>query len=220
MARWPVVLRATTPAGQLVELGPLHRRDLREWRSVRAANRRWLGEWEATSPEGESSGTTFTALVRHYNREARAGRMVPFVIRSDGRLVGQMHLFGLSGGSLLSCAAGYWVAETEAGRGVAPTALAAAVDYAMGDLGLHRVEVNIRPDNVASLAVVRKLGFRDEGLRQRYLHINGAWRDHRTFALTREDLGGLTLMERFHTNNNRHIGDTPPHVPSGGTEGT
>ena len=136
-------------------------------------------------------------MVRHYNGEARAGRMLPFVIRSQGQLVGQMHLFGLSWGSLLSCAAGYWVAESAAGRGIAPTALAAAVDYAMGDLGLHRVEVNIRPDNAASLAVVRKLGFRDEGLRERYLHINGAWRDHRTFALTREDLGGQSLFGAF-----------------------
>ena len=50
--------------------------------------------------------------------------------------------------------------------------------------------MNIRPENIASLAVVRKLGFRDEGLRERYLHINGAWRDHRAFAITREDLVG------------------------------
>ena len=220
MVRWPVELRAATPAREVIALGPLHRRDQREWRAVRMASRHWLGEWEATSPDGRPSGLGFGAMVRHYNREARAGRMVPFAIRSEGRLVGQMHLFGLSWGSLLSCAAGYWVAESAAGRGIAPTALAAAVDYAMGELGLHRVEVNIRPDNTASLAVVRKLGFRDEGLRERYLHINGAWRDHRTFALTREDLGGQSLSERFHTNNSSHIGDTPPHVPSGGAEGT
>ena len=64
--------------------------------------------------------------------------------------------------------------ESAAGRGIAPTALACAGDYALGELGLHRIEVNIRPENIASLAVVRKLGFRDEGLRERYLHINGA----------------------------------------------
>jgi ribosomal-protein-alanine N-acetyltransferase len=145
--------------------------------------------------------------------------MLPFVIRSHGHPVGQMHLFGLAWGSLLSCAAGYWVAESVAGRDIAPTALALACDYAMVDLGLHRVEVNIRPDNTASLAVVRKLAFRDEGLRRNYLHINGAWRDHRTFALTREDLGGRTLLERFHTDNSSHIGDTPPHVPGGGALG-
>lgn len=220
MARWPVVLRASTPAGQPIELGALRRRDQREWQSVRQQNRPWLEEWEATSPDGRAPGLGFPGLVRHYNREARAGRMVPFVIRADGRIAGQMHLFGLSWGSLLSCAAGYWVPQSVAGRGIAPTALAAAVDFAMGDLGLHRVEVNIRPDNVASLAVVRKLGFRDEGLRERYLHINGAWRDHRTFALTREDLEGSTLLERFHTNNSSHIGDTPPHVRRTGRDGT
>ena len=141
--------------------------------------------------------------------------MVPFAVRTEGQLVGQMHLFGVSWGSLLSCAAGYWVAQGWAGRGIAPTALAMATDHALVNLGLHRVEVNIRPENTASLAVVRKLRFRDEGLRRRYLHINGAWRDHRTFALTREDLGGMTLFERFHSDNSSHIGDTPPDVPGG-----
>ena len=55
-------------------------------------------------------------------------------------------------------------------------------------LGLHRIEVNIRPENGPSLRVVEKLGLRDEGLRERYLHIQGRWADHRTFAVTAEEL--------------------------------
>ena len=51
-----------------------------------------------------------------------------------------------------------------------------------------RVEVNIRPENGPSLRVVEKLGLRDEGLRKRYLHIRGSWADHRTFALTVEEV--------------------------------
>jgi ribosomal-protein-alanine N-acetyltransferase len=47
------------------------------------------------------------------------------------------------------------------------------------------------------LAVVRKLGLRDEGMRERYLHIDGEWRDHRSFALTTEDLADERLMERL-----------------------
>jgi hypothetical protein len=62
------------------------------------------------------------------------------------------------------------------------------VDHCFLTLGLHRIEVNIRPENRASLRVVEKLGFRPEGLRRRYLHIDGAWRDHLTFALTVEDV--------------------------------
>jgi ribosomal-protein-alanine N-acetyltransferase len=54
------------------------------------------------------------------------------------------------------------------------------------------MEINIRPENGPSLRVVEKLGFRDEGLRPRYLHINGDWADHRSFALTAEEVpGGL-----------------------------
>ena len=55
-------------------------------------------------------------------------------------------------------------------------------------VGLHRVEASIRPENTASRRVVEKLGFRDEGVRVRQLHINGAWRDHLCYALTAEEV--------------------------------
>src|SRR5690606_2651665 len=70
-----------------------------------------------------------------------------------------------------------------------------------GALGLHRLELAIRPENVASLAVAEKLSMREEGLRPAFLHINGDWRDHRIFALTAEDLAedgrGATFRERL-----------------------
>ena len=65
--------------------------------------------------------------------------------------------------------------------------------------------------------MVQKLGFRDEGVRARYLHIDGAWRDHRTFALTTEDLGGTPCAAPAH-NHTSHIGDTPTHVPGPAAE--
>ena len=83
---------------------------------------------------------------------------------------------------------GYWVDKDRAGRGIAPTAVAMATDHCFRALGLHRMEINIRPENGPSLRVVEKLGFRDEGYRQRYLHINGEWADHRSFALTSEEV--------------------------------
>jgi ribosomal-protein-alanine N-acetyltransferase len=192
---WPVTVTARRVGGDPVTLRALHGRDRREWETMRAANIDWLRPWEATSPEPVKSGFAFRQLVRHFDREATEGRLQPFVIETQGRLVGQMHLFGIAWGSLRSACAGYWVAESVAGQGIMPFALAAACDHAFLGLGLHRVEVNIRPENTASLRVVEKLGFRDEGLRLRYLHIDGQWRDHRSFALTSEDLGRSSLVE-------------------------
>jgi ribosomal-protein-alanine N-acetyltransferase len=194
---WPTTLSTHLPSGSPLILRPLHHRDRREWEALRSANEAWLRPWEATAPQGGGGQLAFRQLVRYLDREGRHGRLQPFAIEVDGRLVGQMHLFGIAWGSMRSAAAGYWVAESVAGQGITPLALALAADFAMDALGLHRVEVNIRPDNAASLRVVQKLGFRDEGVRARYLHINGAWHDHRTFALTIEDLPGTTLVQRL-----------------------
>jgi ribosomal-protein-alanine N-acetyltransferase len=192
-----VTLTARRVGGAPVILRPLHGRDRRQWEALRAENLEWLRPWEATSPEPLSTSLAFRHVVRQFDREASDGRLQPFVIETEGRLVGQMHLFGIAWGSLRSACAGYWVAKSYAGQGIVPFALAAACDHAFLVLGLHRVEVNIRPENAASLRVVEKLGFREEGLRLRYLHIDGQWRDHRSFALTSEDLGHSSLVERW-----------------------
>ncbi|WP_323746016.1 GNAT family N-acetyltransferase [Catenulispora pinisilvae] len=104
------------------------------------------------------------------------------------RLVGQLTVSSITWGSLRSANIGYWVDETVAGRGITPTALALAVDHCFRAAGLHRIEVCIRPENAASLRVVHKLGFRPEGLRRAYLHIDGDWRDHEAFALTAQEV--------------------------------
>ena len=55
-------------------------------------------------------------------------------------------------------------------------------DFAFNELALHRLEINIRPENEASIRVAEKCGYLYEGLRPRYLHIDGAWRDHHCFV--------------------------------------
>jgi ribosomal-protein-alanine N-acetyltransferase len=66
-------------------------------------------------------------------------------------------------------------------------AVAMVIDHAFGPVGLHRIEVAIRPENHASLRVVDKLGIPLIGLAPRYLHIDGDWRDHLLFGITREE---------------------------------
>ncbi|WP_460755240.1 GNAT family N-acetyltransferase [Myceligenerans cantabricum] len=191
---WPVTLREDTPGGVVV-LRPLRRRDGKVWAQLRADNAGWLERWEATSPvtgENRMTVASFSEYVRSLSSQARAGTLLPFGVELDGELVGQLTVASITYGSLCSASIGYWVSEHVAGRGVAPTGVAMATDYCWFVLGLHRIEVNIRPENRPSLRVVEKLGFRDEGVRERFLHIQGGWRDHRTFALTTEDVpGGL-----------------------------
>ncbi|MDQ6715270.1 MAG: GNAT family N-acetyltransferase [Actinomycetota bacterium] len=197
MTQWPVTLVAQDDRQPQLVLRPLKTRDKEQWNLVRRENADYVGQWEPTAPDGIGRRISFRQYVRTLDTEAKEGRIIPFVIERDGQLAGQMHLFGIVNGSLLSGAAGYWVGRRHAGLGVATRGLGMLCDYAFGPGGLHRVEVNIRPENAASLRVVEHLGFRDEGLRERYLHISGSWRDHRTFALTTEDLRGQGVVDRW-----------------------
>lgn len=181
---WPSRLREGR-----IELRPLRLRDATAWREVRTRNARWLRPWEATLPLAEHDApTTYGAMVRRLRAEAREGRSLPFALTVDGVFAGQVTVGGIARGSLLSAYIGYWIDQRVAGRGIMPTAVAMATDHCFREVGLHRVEINIRPENTASLRVVEKLGFRAEGLRERYLHIDGDWRDHLTFALCAEDV--------------------------------
>jgi ribosomal-protein-alanine N-acetyltransferase len=167
-------------------------RDQNAWREVSQRNRDWLRPWEATVPPAPpghvAQRPTYRQMVRHLRSEASAGRILPFVVAHQGRLAGQLTVAGITWGSMCSAYIGYWIDQEVAGRGVMPTAVALATDYCFGRLGLHRIEICIRPENGPSRRVVEKLGFREEGLRPRYLHIDGAWRDHLVFALTAEEV--------------------------------
>ena len=112
---------------------------------------------------------------------------MPFVITWDGEMVGMVTVSNIIWGSARMCSIGYWVASSHAGRGITPTAVALVCDHLFGTVGLHRVEISIRPENAASLRIVAKLGFTELGLAPGYLHIAGDWRDHRVFQLLAED---------------------------------
>lgn len=198
-APWPVTLSQPP-----IELRPLRYRDARAWDEVRRRNREWLVPWDATSPDPAASPISFRAMVRRYNAQARLGEALPWALAVDGALAGQVNVSGIVRGSAQTAHIGYWIGREHAGHSYVPTGVAMAIDYCFSVLGLHRVEINVRPENAASLRVVHKLGLRDEGIRERYLHIDGDWRDHRTFAVTAEEVpDGLLLRWRR---------DTPPRL--------
>ncbi|BDI23674.1 GNAT family N-acetyltransferase [Herbiconiux sp. L3-i23] len=166
---------------------PIRLKDARPLERELLDNRSWLREWEATSPRAPMSFDT-RASIRALQAHARSGQGLPFIIEVDGQLAGQLNVSGIAWGSTSSASIGYWIAERFAGAGATPTSVALATDYCFQQLGLHRIEICIRPENSKSLRVVEKLGFRYEGLRRRFIHINGDWRDHFCFALVSEEV--------------------------------
>ena len=170
-----------------ITIRPVRLRDARALERELLENRTWLRKWEATNPVGPMSFDV-RASIRHLQSNARAGLGLPFVIEYRGELAGQLNVSSISYGSVSMATIGYWVSERFAGKGLTPTAVALATDHCFFGVGLHRMEICIRPENDPSLRVVEKLGFRYEGLRRRYIHINGDWRDHFCFALTVEEV--------------------------------
>ncbi|MEW2012386.1 MULTISPECIES: GNAT family N-acetyltransferase [Microbacterium] len=162
-------------------------RDAKTLQTELVQNRSWLRQWEATSPDGPIS-LDMRSGVRRLLQQYRDGTGVPYVMEYDGEVAGQLNVWGIARGSLSSATIGYWVSERFAGKGITPTSVALATDVCFEDLRLHRMEICIRPENAKSLRVVQKLGFRYEGLRRRYIHIDGEWRDHYAFALVREEV--------------------------------
>lgn len=114
--------------------------------------------------------------------------MLPMAIELNGEYCGQLTVGNIQRGALRNAWIGYWVDSAVTGRGVATGALALGVDHCFGNVGLHRLEATVQPDNGASLSVLHKVGFRDEGLLKRYMDVNSAWRDHILLALTVEEM--------------------------------
>ncbi|HTS98905.1 MAG TPA: GNAT family protein [Streptosporangiaceae bacterium] len=199
MRGWPVTLTEPDLLDLPVSLRPVKVKDAAIWRDTRVRNAAWLRAWEPTNPETplyRSSLGPYVSMARTMRREARQGLTVPWVVTYGGQFAGQLTVGSILWGSARSAQVGYWIDEAYAGKGIIPTALAMAMDHCFFVIGLHRVEATIRPENHASRRVVEKLGFREEGLRRRSLHIDGAWRDHLCYAMTVEDAAG-GLMTRW-----------------------
>ena len=191
---WPVVLREGD-----VELRPLRRSDAQVWRAVRSANVSWLTPWEATHPDAEAiPPPTFGQMVRSFNREARSGRMLPLAVTYRGELVGQLTVSGIAWGSLRSAHAGYRVDRRVAGKGGdSDRARRSPWITASSPSGCTASRSTFARRTPRACAWPTSWGSVLQGLRPRFLHIDGAWRDHAAFALTVEDVpGGLLTRWR------------------------
>ena len=111
-----------------------------------------------------------------------------FIARcSDETLVGVININDPIMGGFKSASLGYYAAASYSGRGYMSEALALVLDQAFTVLDFHRLEANIQPGNMASLALVQRLGFRKEGFSPSFLRVGGVWRDHERWAILAEE---------------------------------
>jgi ribosomal-protein-alanine N-acetyltransferase len=153
--------------------------DADELTALLAANREFLAPYVPEQP------AAFYAAGAQRERIARAEHL--YGILDAGALAGTVALSNLVRGAFQSASVGYWVDRSRNGRGLATGAVAAVAEIAFEELGLHRLEAGTLVDNVASQRVLEKNRFTRIGIAPRYLHIDGAWRDHLLFQRTLED---------------------------------
>jgi len=180
----PTRASSATITGNRVYLRPPHARDAVKFIAAARASRKLHGQW-AQAP---ASSERFAALVKRYasrNATTHAGFLV--LRRDDHALVGVLNFSEIVRGAFQSTYLGYYAFAAEAGKGLMTEGMALALDVAFRQLKLHRVEVNIQPTNVRSIALAERVGFVREGYSRRYVKIAGRWRDHVRYALLAED---------------------------------
>ena len=161
--------------------------DSEEVCALRRASWGFLRPWEPTPPAGvDPCGSDWYSAYLESSRRLEAERLL-LCLRAGGTILGAISLNEIVRGSFQSAYLGYWIGEVHARQGFMAEGLGLAVDHAFANLGLHRLEANVRPENEPSLALLRRLGFKREGYSPRYLKIAGEWCDHERWAVLAED---------------------------------
>ena len=181
----PTRKNPVTLEGNRVHLRPPRRTDQRVFiacaKRSRALHRGWV-----QAPE---TPTTFAAYVARYHPTGPAPRNVGFLVirNEDDAIVGVINFSEIIRGAFHSGYVGYYAFVPYAGDGYMAEGFALALDYAFRGMKLHRIEANVQPANIRSLALVERLSFAREGYSRRYVKIAGRWRDHVRFAMLAED---------------------------------
>ena len=205
---WPARLGPLRVPAGTVALRPIRLRDAGEWSRIRLRDQEYLEKWEPTAPGPWADRNGFWSWPPQWlalRSLARRGQCLPFTITVDGELAGQITIGNVIRASLRSAWVGYWVSSSLAGGGVATAAVALVVDHVFQAAGLHRIEATVRPENAASVRVLTKTGFRQEGLFRRYLDVAGDWRDHYCFAITAEETGPGLVARLVTTGQAEHV---------------
>ena len=175
--------------GERVFLRPPKRRDALKWQKLRMSSKSFLVPWE---PSWDASSCTRRAYLRYFknsNYLANMDRAYSFLIfkADDKTLLGGINIGNVRRGVSQSASLGYWIGEKHSRNGYMKEALKLLIPSLFVDLRLNRIEAATLEENIASKNLLKKIGFKKEGVLRKYLKINGTWRDHILYGLLEND---------------------------------
>ena len=175
--------------GERVFLRPPKRRDALKWQKLRISSKSFLVPWE---PSWDASSCTRRAYLRYFknsNYLANMDRAYSFLIfkTEDKTLLGGINIGNVRRGVSQSASLGYWIGAKHSRNGYMKEALKLLIPSLFIDLRLNRIEAATLEENIASKNLLKKIGFKKEGVLRKYLKINGTWRDHILYGLLEND---------------------------------
>jgi len=164
--------------------------DYASWADLREKSRSFLTPWEPTWPLDDLTRSSYKRRIKRYQREIRDDSGYAFFLfrKDDDALIGGVRLSHIRRGVAQSCSLGYWMGQSYSGKGYMTAAVNAIIPFIFDGLRLHRIEAACLPHNKASMRLLEKVGFQQEGRARSYLCINGLWQDHLLFAFVESDL--------------------------------
>ncbi len=170
---------------------PLEKTDFEAWREAFLTMLPKQNKWDATASFNVENlkKSNFNKIIKKSAQNRKAEEYCDFgvFLKSSGELLGRMGVGHFIRSVTQSALIGYTIYNQHWGHGYSTEAVNAVIDIAFKDYELHRLVAGIEPGNKASIRVVKKLGFRKEGVSKRIVYINDEWTDLLQYALTTED---------------------------------
>jgi [ribosomal protein S5]-alanine N-acetyltransferase len=175
--------------GDGVVLRAPHSGDFAEWTALRETSRSFLVPWEPIWPADDLTRGAFRRRLKRYAEDQRSDLAYAFLIfrSDDNAMVGGLTVANIRRGVAQTGSIGYWIGVPFARKGYMTAAVRALIPYSFTTLRLHRLEAACIPDNIASVHLLEKTGFKREGYARGYLCINGIWQDHLLYGRLKDD---------------------------------
>lgn len=181
-------LRERTSRGNVILRHPKWA-DYEDWVELRRSNKEHLSPWEPLWDENHLTRPSYRARLSRFKKMVSGETGYPFHVfrETDSKIVGACNITHIERGISQSAKLGYWVGEQYSRQGYARASVRAACRFCFDELGLHRIEAAVRPDNTPSILLLEAQGFAREGIARDYLKINAQWHDHVIYSRLSSD---------------------------------